>query len=269
MNDAVAEVIAEREALDRGFPHGLLLSSAFHGAIVGVAMLAAWLGATPPKLDVADGKFVPLPPGGGGPTEVMAGAPTPVKSQPPETQPEAPLQPEPPKVVKPPKEEPPKKALPEPDSKKTAKKPTPAPVRQAAAPPSRVPPRPGPVGARGATQTTNTTPGLGIIAPVGPGVPGGTDPNGDWYLAGVQRRIWMIWNQQIKAGFVRPVKVSFTIRADGSLGDGSVQVIESSGGPLIDNAAKRAVFSAAPFSPLPRHYATDQITIQALFQPIP
>lgn len=269
MNDAVADVIAERESLDRGFPGGILLSSLFHGVVIGGALLAAWLGAARPQLRIPDGNFVPLPPGGGGPAEVAAGVPTPVKSQPPEPTPAVePPRPEPPKIVKPPKEEP-RHALPDPDSKKAVKKqPTPAPTRQAAAPPLERP-RPGPVGSAGRTQTTNTTPGLGIIGPDGPGVPGGTDPNGDWYLAGVQRKIWVIWNQQIKAGFVRPVRVSFSIRADGSLGDGSVQVLESSGAALIDNAAKRAVFSAAPFSPLPRHYATDQITIQALFQPIP
>ena len=31
-------------------------------------------------------------------------------------------------------------------------------------------------------------PGLALTGPAGPGVPGGTDPGGDWYLAGVQRK---------------------------------------------------------------------------------
>jgi periplasmic protein TonB len=265
MNDAVADVIAEREGLDRGFPRGLLLSSAFHGVLVGAALLAAWLGATPPKLKVNDGLIVPVQRGGAGSTEVAAGVPTPVKSQPPTTQPEAPPQPEPPKVVKPPKEEPPKKALPDPDAKKAAKKPTPAPVRQAAAP-SRAQPQQGPPGARGSAQTTNATPGLGLNLPVGPGVPGG-GAEGDWYLTAVQRKIWVVWMQQMKVGFVRPVHLSFTILSDGSLDDGSVRILESSGATLVDMAAKRAIYSGAPFSPLPKHYGTSRLTIQAHFEP--
>jgi TonB family protein len=267
MNDAVADVIAEREALDHGFSGGILVSFVAHGVLLGGAFLAAWLAARAPSLRVPDGMVVPLPPGGGGPTEVAAGVPAPVKSQPPEPQPEPPA-PEPPKVVKPPKEEPPKKALPDPEVKKTTKKETPPPTRRAAAA-STAPPRPGPVGATGTRTSTSATPGLGIIGPEGPGVPGGTDPNGDWYLAGVQRKIWIIWNQQLKPGFVRPVRLSLTINADGSLADGSVRILEPSGTAVIDMAARRAVFSAAPFSPLPRHYATDRITIQALFQPLP
>ena len=72
-----------------------------------------------------------------------------------------------------------------------------------------------------------------------------------------------------KTGFTQPITVSFTILADGSLEDGSVRLVQSSGVQLLDNAAQRAVFSAAPFGPLPKTYGTNRITIQALFQPTP
>jgi TonB family protein len=96
-------------------------------------------------------------------------------------------------------------------------------------------------------------------------VPDGTDTGGDWYLAGVQQKIWILWNQQIKSGFNRPIGVTFTIEADGKVTD--VRVTQPSGASLLDMAAQRAVLNAAPFGPLPREYGTNRKTIQALFRP--
>jgi len=157
----------------------------------------------------------------------------------------------PPKFLKPPKEEP-RKGLPLPDARPVKRAPTPAPAP--------------PASGRGTAASTQT-PGL-EFGPPGPGAPGGTDPRGDWYLAGVQRKIWTLWTQQIKAGFTQPVTVRFTITADGQL-DPDVRIVESSGVALLDLAAKRAIYSAAPFGPLPRDYATNRYTIQAVFKPTP
>ena len=99
----------------------------------------------------------------------------------------------------------------------------------------------------------------------GPGVPDGTDTGGDWYLAGVQQKIWMLWNQQIKAGFTQPVGVTFTILPDGNVT--GVRVTQPSGASLLDMAAQRAILNAAPFGPLPREYGQNPRTIQALFKP--
>jgi TonB family protein len=88
---------------------------------------------------------------------------------------------------------------------------------------------------------------------------------GDWYLAGVQRKIWSIWNQQLKDVSTYLVTVRFTILSDGKLDN--VEVVKSSGIAVLDLAAQRAVYSAAPFGPLPKTYGTDRITIQATFKP--
>ena len=96
-------------------------------------------------------------------------------------------------------------------------------------------------------------------------MPDGTDSGGDWYLAGVQQKIWMIWTQQIKSGFNEPIGVTFTILADGSVAD--VQVTKPGQATLLNLAAQRAVLSAAPFGPLPREYGTNRYTIQAIFKP--
>jgi TonB family protein len=272
VNEAVDRVIEQREAMDRGFPMGVALSGVVHLMLVGVAFGAAWLGPREPLIKVADGIAVPLPRGGGGPVQpepAPAAAPAVTTPAAPEAPPvEAPAPP-PPKVLQPPKEEP-RKGLPPPDAKKT-KPPKPersvAPSRRADAPtPERT--SGSSRAAVGGTGTNNTTPGLGLIGPAGPGAPNGSD-TGDWYLAGVQQKIWVIWTRQIKTNFTQPITISLTILADGSLEDGSVRILQSSGLQLLDNAAQRAVYSGAPFSPLPKAYGTNRITIQAVFQPTP
>jgi protein TonB len=163
-----------------------------------------------------------------------------------------PREPEPaPKILKPPKEEP-KRGLPDPT---TSKKGKPAPS---------VPPRAARGGTPGGTGTSSQMRGL-EFAPAGPGVPGGTDPFGDWYLASVLQKIWMLWSQQVREAASREFVVGFTIQADGSVSD--VHVISSSGTFLLDQAAQRAILNAAPFSAIPKDYGTNRIPIRAIFRP--
>jgi len=123
-------------------------------------------------------------------------------------------------------------------------------------------------GSAGTTPSTKSaasaTPGL-EFGPPGPGVPTGTESGGDWYLASVQQKIWMIWNQQIKTGYTQSVGVTLTIQPDGTVTD--VRLTEPSGASLLDLAAQRAVLNAAPFGPLPREYGQKPFTIRAIFKP--
>jgi TonB family protein len=248
MNDAVDRLIVEREAMDRGLPGGMVLSISAHAFLVVGVFLAALLGPKEPLLKVQDGFAVALPPGGGGsPAAQAPAAPRPVPPRPETTQPPKPEPP--PKIVKPPKEEK-RSGLPDIDAKKT--KPRTKPDRT---------PAPASTGGTGASSEAQ---GLSF-APGGPGAPGGTDLNGDWYLAGVQGKIWSLWSQQVRAGTWQPFTVSFTINADGSVSD--VKVVQSSGVFTLDLAAQRAISSAGPFGPLPKTYGTDHFTIQALFKP--
>ena len=241
MTDPVDRVIVERARMDAGFPGGLLASLVFHFVLVGVAV-AGVLFPAKPVIKVSEGFAVPLPRG----NTLLA---NPAAASEPRTEAPAPKV-EPPKVLKPPKDEPrpSAKAVPELDARKTRAKPEPA-----RAPASGSEAKPG--------QASNT-PGVGLSSP---GTPDGTDAGGDWYLAGVQQKVWLIWNQQIKTGFTQPVAVTFTILADGSVAD--VHITQSSGASLLDLAAQRAIFSAAPFAPLPRSYDTTRKTIQAVFRP--
>jgi protein TonB len=256
--DPVNRVLLEREGLDRGLSQGLAFSAGAHGVALGLVVAAALLAPKPPLLQVAPGFVVALPRGGGGtpsraePAPAAAAAPEPVRPDP-----VAPPEP-PPKVVKPPREEP-RRGLPDPEARPKKATPTPKPAVPSGRGASAS--RGGEAGGRG---TSTQTPGL-EFGPPGPGVPGGVEGPADFYLAGVQRKIWMVWTQQLKSGFSQPIGVTFTILADGSVTD--VRVLQSSGVTLLDHAAQRAVLSAAPFAPLPREYGTNRYTIQALFKP--
>jgi protein TonB len=262
VDDPVARVLAERESLDAGFPGSVALSIVAHLLLVGGAVAAPFVFPSKPAINVMDGFAMPLPRGGGGSTA----PPAPPASAPQPKASEAPPAPAPPEVsnvvAKPPKEEP-RPGLPELDTKKTRRK-TESPVvpRGPVATATNNAAQSGSV--RGATGASSATPGL-EFAPAGVGVPDGTDTGGDWYLAGVQQKIWMIWTQQIKPGFAQPVGVTFTILADGSIAD--LRVTQPSGTTMIDFAAQRAVTSAAPFGPLPKDYGTNRKTIQAVFKP--
>jgi protein TonB len=253
VNDAVDRLIVERQAMDSGLGTGFTISVVAHVLIAGGMLAATLLGPRQPLLRVQDGFAVALPPGGGGVRAAKPPAPAPPKPEPPAPNPAPPKMEPPPKVLKPPKEDR-SKGLPEPDAKKSRK--------TEKAQPSTAPPRA--AGVAGGTGTSSETPGL-EFAPPGPGAPGGTDVLGDWYLAGIQRKIWLIWSQQIRSAAAQPATVSFTILADGSVTD--VRLAQSSGVFLLDLAAQRAVSSAAPFGPLPKAYGTDRYTIQAVFKP--
>jgi protein TonB len=251
VSDAISRLLAEREQLERGLPGTLALSVSAHVVLAAVAVLGPLLLPREPPLRIADGFAVVLPRGGGG----VPAPPAPMPQAPEPPQPaESTAPPPPPAVLKPPpKAEPRPDALPLPDARAVKRPPTPPPVR-ATGLPSAAPAR----------AAAGTTPGL-EFGPPGPGVPSGTDSGGDWYLAGVQQKIWINWNQQIKAGYTQSVGVTFTILPDGNVT--GVRVTQPSGASLLDMAAQRAILNAAPFGPLPREYGQNPRTIQALFKP--
>ena len=266
MNEAIDRLIAERQRLDAGLAATGLVSLAAHLVIGGLAIAVPMLLPREPPLKVADGFAVALPRGGGGSPAAAPPAPGPAQPAPPPKPAPTVAPPPPPQVLKPPTTQPRPRALPLPDSRRTAKRPLePPPVPGARTAPSTsakaAPPAGGVPGGRG---TGPTTPGL-EFAPPGPGVPYGTDASGDWYLAGVIQKIWMQWNQQIRAGYTQTAGVTFTILPDGSVT--GVRVTQPSGSTLFDMAAQRAILNAAPFGPLPREYGQTPRTLQALFKP--
>jgi protein TonB len=259
VSDPIARLLEERQALDRGLSSTLAYSLGAHLLLVAGTVVVPWLMPREPPLRLVEGHAVVLPRGGGGTPEAPA-PPAQPRAKPEPVESAAP--PPPPVVLKPPpKAEPRPNALPLPNARKQPA--TPPPVRAT----QRVAPSTG-AAASGSTAsgrgTSPAPPGL-MIGPPGPGVPTGTDSGGDWYLAGVQQKIWMLWNQQLKAGYTQSVSVTFTIQPGGQVTD--VRVTQSSGVSMLDMAAQRAVLNAGPFGPLPREYGQNPRTIEAIFKP--
>jgi protein TonB len=260
VNEAVDRLIAERERLDAGLPGTLLLSIVGHLGLIGAAVALPLLLPRQPLLRVSDFSIVMPRGGGGSPIAAAQAAPAPqpapaVSAAPPAA----------PKVLKPPTEAPRPNALPALDSKRIARR-----AAEPAAPAGRLPSATSVKsaatagGAPGARGTSPATPGL-EIGPPGVGVPDGTETGGDWYIAAVTQKIWMLWNQTIKPGFAQPIGVTFTIMPDGSIT--GVRLTQACGVYLLDSAAQRAVLNAAPFGPFPRDHEQKPRTIQAVFRP--
>jgi TonB family protein len=262
MRDAVDSVIEAREALDHGFSGSLLMSGIVHGVLVGGAFLAALLAPKEPLIKISDFAVMEMRGGRGTPNPApQAPAPAP-SAQPAKAEP-APEPVLPPQIAKPPQPVE-RKGLPEPDATKPATRPSakPEPPRSTAAPSTQAG-TPTRAATGGGTGTVSGPVGLEVL-PDGAGVGNGLDSS-DYYMAGVQRKIWQIWLQQVKQTFPQPVIVSFTLNPDGTVP--SVQVAQSSGVAMIDLAARRAVQTAAPFSPFPKDYANRPLTVQARFTP--
>jgi TonB family protein len=267
MRDAVDAVIEAREALDHGFSGGVIVSALVHGGLVAGALLTAYLAPRQPLVKVMDGFAVQMAGGRGNPNPApKAPAPPPV-SQPAKAEP-APEPEPPPQIAKPPQPTE-RQGLPDPDVKKPTTKPSAKPEPPRPAPRSSAAPAAGAgtpartAAGGGGTGTANEPIGLAVL-PDGAGVGTGID-TGDYYMAGVQRKIWQIWLQQVKQTFPQPILVTFTLNPDGSVP--SVQVTQSSGVAMLDLAARRAVQTAAPFSPFPKDYANRPLTVQARFTP--
>jgi periplasmic protein TonB len=266
VNEAIDRLLAERERLDQGLSGTIVASLLAHALLAGLAVGVPLLVPREPLLRVADGFAVVLPRGGGGSRLAAPPAPAPTAQPAPPASAEPAPPPPAPTVARPPREEPRPRALPLPDSKRTARRaPTPPPVPSSRASSGKgTTPASVAGGAPGGTGASSATPGL-EFGPPGPGVPDGTDTGGDWYIATVQQKIWAVWNQQIKSGYTQSVGVTFTILPDGNVT--GVRVTQPSGASLLDMAAQRAILNAAPFAPLPREHGQNPRTIQALFKP--
>ena len=98
---------------------------------------------------------------------------------------------------------------------------------------------------------------------IGPNSPLGTRLG--WYAEIVRQRIAQNWrtNGLYGATQMSPAIVSFYIMRDGSIR--SVQLIQSSGNPSLDNSALRAVYDSNPLPPLPAQVSENYISAQFTF----
>ena len=86
------------------------------------------------------------------------------------------------------------------------------------------------------------------------------------YLQGLKNRIELVWKYPETArrdGLQGQLVMRFSILKSGKLDE--VELIKSSGYPLLDDAAKQALIDASPFNPLPDSWKKDRFTITGMF----
>lgn len=86
-----------------------------------------------------------------------------------------------------------------------------------------------------------------------------------WYLRQVTAKIEEAWQHQnqLNEPSQRP-RVLFEIQRDGSIRP--PRIGQTSGNPLYDQAALRAIVEASPFPPLPRDWPKPSLTVEMTFQ---
>jgi TonB family protein len=242
VEDRVAEVLAQRAALERGPAAGIVLSILLHGGITALAVYAA-LQAKPPQLaNVLTIHFTPI----AAPAIVPANAPKP--------KPIAPVIHEPTPVVETPKPAnpvtPAKNTAPPSPFGKSTKKEGPAPLP---------PPAPAPA----ATSTTaaaapNIAPGTSGVA----GLEGGDFP----YTMYITNMVRLIGNHWFRGTVTRDltIRVVFTIHRDGTISDAAIE--QGSGSGDADRAALRAVLESSPLPPLPFGYNGTYLKVHQVFK---
>ncbi len=76
--------------------------------------------------------------------------------------------------------------------------------------------------------------------------------------------IWVYPRRAIEQRLEGDLEISFTINKDGTLGE--VQVTRTSGYPILDDAAVRALKDGVPYWPLPDSWHMDSFTVHGTFQ---
>jgi TonB family protein len=241
VEDRVAEVLAQRAALERGPAAGIVLSILLHGGITALAVYAA-LHAKPPQLaNVLTIRFAPSV----APAIVPANAPKP--------KPIAPVIHEPVPVV-----ETPKPANPVTPTKNTA---PPSPFGKSTKKPGLVPP-PLPAPTPAATSTAPAAPNIAAGTSGVASLEGGDFPY-TMYLANMNRLIGTHWFRPQITGDLTTT-ISFTIHRDGSITDAKIE--QSSGNGTADRAALRAVLESSPLPPLPFGYNGTYLGVHLVFK---
>lgn len=253
MHDRVADVLAERQQLDRGAGAGLAVSIALHGALAALAIYTALHAAPPQPASFVTIRFAPMP------ASAPAAAPRTTPAASPQPSVETPKI-ETPKIEEPkPKSEPAKPAAkPEKNTVpfspfgKSTKKGAETP---AAAPPAAAPPAAGAPGAL--TSTDVPVGGSGVT-----GLEGGDFPYA-LYIQSMNRKIGAAWARPHVTPGTAAI-VYFRIQRDGRIVDAKIET--PSGNSTFDRAALSAVLSASPLNPLPFGYSGPFLGVRLTFK---
>jgi periplasmic protein TonB len=255
MRDRVAEVLAERVALQRGASASVLVSLALHAVLLAALGWSALRSTKPVPASMVQIQFAPMPAPAARTTAPRARRPVAEKPVPPKVEEPKPV----PKIAEPkpavePVKTPEKNTVPlSPfgrSTKKGSETPAPAPAPPAALPPAVAP---------GVGTTTADVPvgGSGVT-----GLEGGDFPY-TLYIGAMQRRVGANWfRPQIAAGAT--TIVYFRILRNGTITES--RVTTPSGNATFDRAALSAVRSSTPLNPLPPGYVGSYLGVHLTFR---
>jgi TonB family protein len=253
MHDAVAEILAQRAALNRGAGLAIAASVVLHAALTGLAVWTAMRAAPPAKAGVVQIQFAPSPAARVPASAAVRRAETPRRAAPPAiTEPK-------------PRIEEPKPSTPKPPAK-TEKNTVPfspfgRSTKKGSETPATASPKPAPAPATGSLPGTTTADvpvgGTGVT-----GIEGGDFPY-TLYIDGMQRRVGTNWfRPQVAPGTA--AVVYFRILRDGTISEAKVET--PSGNGAFDRAALSAVRSSSPLNPLPYGYAGTYLGVHLTFR---
>ena len=232
MEDRVADVLAQRAALDSGAGPGILLSLLFHAGFAALAIWAA-LHHPPPQLaGVLTIRFAPMTPA------------------------TKPVQPVPQLRESAPEIEQPRPANPVPVPEKNTA--PPSPFGQSAKKAAEAPPRPAPAPARPVSPEAAIAIGSAGVT----GLEGGDFPY-TIYIDNMKRLIGARWYRPDVSGGALTT-VYFVIDRDGSIRDARTETPSGTG--VFDRAALRAILETSPLPPLPFAYSGSFLGVHLTFR---
>ena len=243
MRDRVADVLAQRAALDRNPALGIAVSFLLHAGLASLVIYGATHAKAPTAANVVNIQFAPMP------AIEKPAPPAARRTAPPKIE-------EPKPVIQEPKPVEEKPRPPKPPEKNTAPM---SPFGQSTKKGSENPPAPKP-------NTTQPAAAPGPEVAVGTsgitGLEGGDFPY-TLYIQGMHRKIGSNWfRPQTAAGGT--TIIYFRILRDGTITDAKVET--PSGNNTFDRAALSAVRSASPLNPLPYAYSGTYLGVHLTFR---
>ncbi len=242
MQDRVADVLAQRAALDRGAGAGVALSVLLHGGLTALIIYTALHAPAPTPARMVNIQFAKLP------------AMTKAEAKPVAAKPAAPVVPKiaEPAPVPPPADTPP----PKPDKNTVPLSPFGQSTKKGSETPAVPPPAPA------AAPAPSTAPEVPVGGSGITGLEGGDFPH-TLYLSGMQRKIGANWfRPTVPPGTA--VIIYYRIQRDGRITDAEIHT--RSGNSTFDRAALSAVRSASPLNPLPFAYAGQYLGVHLTFR---
>ena len=242
MQDRVADVLAQRAALDRSGLSGVAVSVLLHGSLIGLAVYAALHRPPPTPASTLKIRFAQAPRTATATAAPAVPKPKPVAPRIEPPRPEPVKKPEPTKPVE-------KNTVPmSPFGKSTKKGSENAPMPKPAEPPA-------PSSALAASE-----PGVGEAGVTG--LEGGDFPY-TLYIERMKNTIASKWARPQVGGGAKTV-VYFQIARDGTISNAETRTV--SGSRLFDRSAVSAVLSSSPRPPLPMGYSGTYLGVHLTFR---